>query len=253
MSGKKTLGPVIHPSQAASRGWSIPVMRESEFEILQARLQAEGRELEPLELPIVLKDSDLHELGANLGRELTDEDFTSIASMLRHMGNIKRVGTAEKASRQNVIATIKALAKADDATINSYFESCDTDTYSFIDEALYCEMRVELSNSPLPEQIRAAAKVALYNITNAEKGKPGRPKLGYRDMFAQETWRIWTELGGSQDAKAWEVSESGSPLALFAYHLLKMIEPETPGAPSKLSSVALLMRTFTKNQRKITT
>lgn len=249
MSGKSTLGPVKHPSQVARSGWSIPVMRESEFEILQARLQAEGRELGTLELPIVIDDSYLHELGANLGRILTEEDFQLIASMLRQMRNIKHVATAEKASHQNVIATLKALAKADDTTIRNNFGNCDTDTHSLINDVLLCEMRVEISSNNPPERIRAAAKVALYNITNAEKGKPGKPKLGYRDMFAQEAWRIWTQLGGNPDAKAWELEGNGSSLALFAWHLLKLIEPETH--PS-LSSIPALIKPFTKRTWKIT-
>jgi hypothetical protein len=240
MSGKKTLGSVMHPSQASRSGWVIPVLRESDFKKSGTSLELDLKTHDPDCLPIVIRESDELALGKILGRNLIDSDYRLIANMLKYARCIKDIATSENASHQDVIATLKAIAKADDNTIHNEFKNCDVDTHSLIDAALYCEMRIEIPSVHPPERIRAAAKVALYNVKN---GRDGRPSLGYRELFAQEVWRIWIELGGIQDAKAWELDGDGSPLAMFTWHLLKMIEPET--CPS-LSNVVKLIRPFTK-------
>ncbi|MCX7173403.1 MAG: hypothetical protein NT159_05680 [Proteobacteria bacterium] len=185
--------------------------------------------------PVTLSEAQVLELGEILERDLTDAECRMITGTLSDIQGFRSATAGDAVSHQDIVETLKAIAKAGDGEVLQAYKDCDDTTESLIQDAINYDMQINSSNWHPPERICAAATLALFNLGS---GKAGPRTKAHRSEFAKGVLRLWSGLGRS-DVGIWEADGQASALVRFARELLKIIESKT--CPS-LSIVAKLLR-----------
>lgn len=165
-----------------------------------------------------------------VGRSICDDDAKMIEEFVEYIRSLKY---DDRINSQDVRATLTSIGNSKDGAAKAY-RQCDSLTLAQIDNGLR-KIGIYNFSTPTDNQIRAAALLALADLTD---GTNGRPRSFYRNTFYDDVVTVWHNAGGSDDA-VWEDLDGGTtPLVLFATYLLQMIEPDTcPGYSTIAKSI----------------
>lgn len=174
------------------------------------------------------------ELGNCIGRTLTDPEAKRIEQFANEIRVNLRITSEPNITNQDIKRTLTAISKLPPAEAEAAYSKADDDTRCLIDDALLDLKSWEIHPKG-PEICRAAADAA----TNKKSGRPRKSEVV--DILMSGSIKLWFDLGGDSDAKAWHRDGQSSPLARFVHTIAT-----EAGYPAGLDHIAKAIRPYLK-------
>ncbi|BAZ94291.1 metal-dependent Rnase [Thiohalobacter thiocyanaticus] len=179
-----------------------------------------------------LSVSQRMQLSCLIGRRLSYREARRIEKFANEIRANLRVISDPSVSNQDIKRTLAAISKLSPAEAEAAYTKADDDTRCLIVDAL-----LDLNAwGPRPK----GADICRAAATAVPRKRSGRPQKGeIVDQMIAGSLKLWRDLGGDPDAKAWHRDGQSSPLVRFVHIIATEAE-----YPTGLDHIAKAIRPY---------